>query len=176
MRLFIAVQLSKEMISYLSSMQKSFRPLISGVFTNEFHLTLKFLGEVSQEKAAETVNRLKEVSFNRFDAELTHIGTFPNNKKHARVLWVGLSPEEIITHLHLAVEKELKGLFDKDFNFNPHITIARVKGVKNKAAFEKLTSSPVKNLKVNINRFCLMKSELSKDGAVHTVLNEFDLN
>ncbi len=176
MRLFIAVELGKEVQAYLSELQEKFKPLINGTFTKDFHLTLKFLDEVSPEKAAETEKRLKKLRFNRFNAELTHIGTFPNNKEQARVLWVGLSPEDIIIHLQLAIEKELRGLFEKDFNFNPHITLARIKEVKNKTVFETNTTMPVKPLKININKISLIRSELTNLGATYTTINEFDLS
>jgi 2'-5' RNA ligase len=65
MRIFISIKFPKEIISEIKKIQKDFKELFIGRFTTEdnLHLTLKFLGEINQDKVNEIKNKLREVHF-----------------------------------------------------------------------------------------------------------------
>ena len=75
------------------------------------------------------------------------------------------------------VDEALDGLFDKEFRFMGHITIARVKKVNNKDKFfEFLKKIKAKEVEFNVTSFKLMKSELFPKGPEYKVIEEFFLS
>ncbi|MCX8146867.1 MAG: RNA 2',3'-cyclic phosphodiesterase [Candidatus Woesearchaeota archaeon] len=174
MRLFIAISISKEAEEELKRLQNELRYAKLNL-VKDFHLTLKFLGDVDNKKIDKIKERLKEIKSKKFSLELSDIGVFPS-ENYIRVVWVGLKPENKVVELQNAVESSLEDIFEKDKNFKPHITIARVKAIENKKEFKSI----IKNLKVKIVKseitcFKLIKSTLTPKGPVYEILEKFAL-
>lgn len=170
MRLFIAFEASEEAAAQLLGAQKQLQADDAKLnFTKSFHLTLKFLGEVTPAKAEEVKKRLEQVQFKPFKASLDGTGVFPSEKM-IRVAWVGIEPHDIICELQKKIDEALTGLFPKETRFEPHITLARVKTVKDKKQF----AEQVKNLKLEpisfeVKAFKLIESKLQgKEGPLYT--------
>jgi len=175
-RAFIMVDLSKGVKNYLFNMREKFSSKdakITWTHKKILHQTLKFLGDVDEEKIEEVREKLKEVKFKKFEVGLSEVGYFPS-MRNIKVLWVGLEPVNKIIELQHDVEDNLKDLFKKDNLFKPHITLGRVKNVKNKKRFlGVLDSLEVSNMRFNVNSFTLVKSVLSKDGPKYSVIEEY---
>ena len=170
MRLFIAFEVSEESKKHLLEAQKQLEAGNAKLtFTKSFHLTLKFLGELAPAKAEEVKKRLATVEFKPFTARLNGTGVFPS-EDYVRVVWVGLEPKDLICALQKSIDAALGGLFEKEKDFQPHITLARVKFVKDKKQF----SETVKNLRVapvsfEVKEFKLIESKLQgKEGPEYT--------
>ena len=92
------------------------------------HITLLFLGEVSDSKADVIKNRLREIKFEPFEVKFKGIGYFPP-RGNVRVVWVGVS--EGVGELRKLADEvyaKLKKLgFRRDKEFAAHVTVARVK-------------------------------------------------
>jgi len=170
MRLFIAIDLPDEIKKELRELQKEFRSLGKMKFVNDFHLTLKFLGEVEENKLEEIKRRLKEVSFKPFDLILENLGVFPN-ETYISVLWVGALSEEV-NDLQGEIDGKLQDLFPRENRFHSHITLARVKFIKNKEELMKKLKLEY-NSSFKVEKFKLIKSILNKDGPKYTSLGEF---
>ena len=176
MRLFIALDFN-ELKGNLNRIQNNIDKSLANLKeTSAFHLTLKFLGEVQEDKINKIKERLNEIKFEKFSLTLSQIGVFPN-ENYIRVIWIGVNPKDRVIKLQENIENSLKEFdFKKDFEFHPHITLARVKFVKEK---EKL----VKNLKdikieektIEIKDFRLVKSTLKPEGPVYEDLEVFPL-
>jgi RNA 2',3'-cyclic 3'-phosphodiesterase len=97
-------------------------PNVAWVGADKHHLTLKFLGELADERVPEVTRALDEAALRHrpFAMELGGIGAFPTLRR-ARVLWLEL--------LHHDVEVACEGAgFEIDGRlFRPHITLARVR-------------------------------------------------
>nr|MBA4405160.1 RNA 2',3'-cyclic phosphodiesterase [Nanoarchaeum sp.] len=174
MRLFIAVELPKEIKDDLYRIQKSINPefaKINWVSKKNLHLSLKFIGEY---KDVDIIReRLSNIKFDKFEVKLDLFGVFPD-ENNIRVMWVGLEPKNKIIELQKEVDQELIDLLNKDQKFSPHLTLGRVKSIKNKNEFLKsLKSVSVNNLTFEINSFYLMQSELTKDGPIYKKLEMF---
>jgi len=174
MRLFIAFDISDEAKEELLKAQSELKKADAKLtLAKEFHLTLKFLGEVEDKKVDEIKDRLSKVRFEQFDAELDGTGVFPT-EDYIRVVWVGLEPKDKITTLQQKIEEALLGMFLKDTRFHPHLTLARVKFVKDKKGFiEKLKKIKMEKKAFSLSIFKLIKSTLTPKGPVYEVLEEF---
>ena len=84
MRLFIAIDFN-ELNDYFLDVQKSLPTSAKLGFTNSFHLTLKFLGEVDKNKVSSIIESLKKIKFEKFSVYLDSLGVFPD-EKYIRVL------------------------------------------------------------------------------------------
>lgn len=173
MRLFIAVEF-EELADYFTQLQQQI-PEAKATFPKKFHLTLKFLGEVEENKIEEIKEKLKQVKFSQFKLKLGSTGVFPS-ESFIRVVWVGLEDGESIKQLQQNIESSLEGMFKKDDKFHPHITLARIKFIdsdKKEEFVSKIKEIQVEPKEVNITKFKLIKSTLTGEGPVYEDLEEF---
>lgn len=174
-RSFIAVKVPDDICDELETFLSELKPLarIRWVKREQFHVTLKFLGEITPQKVEHVKTLLSPMKrFAPFKIELSHAGAFPNFRA-PRVLWLsGKSGTEELTAL---AEKINDSLYDKaglprdDKKFRAHLTLARLKG-------ESLTPELVQKLET-VKKFTwlcdelvLMKSELRPSGPVYSQL------
>lgn len=170
MRTFIAIDVPEDISDKLKELQKKFENLASITFPKIFHLTLKFLGEISEEQIEEVRNSLRKVKFKPFNLELTEIGSFPDDKR-INVLWIGVEPADKVIELQEEIEQNLNG-FARDLRFHPHITIGRVKFVKDKEGIKRLLKRKVEG-KFRAENFRLIKGELMPEGPKYTNLGVY---
>lgn len=171
MRLFISCPLPKHICDYLTKLSSQL-PSASLTVPKQFDLTVKFLGDVSENDLPSVVEALTKISFSSFTISLNGLGVFSENA--IRVVWVGLVPHQPLFSLHHHIGEVLSYKFPKSNRFLPHLTLARVQKVKHPVAFRaSLRAIKVEPLSFSIDRFSLIKSVLSSKGAIHTVLKEF---
>lgn len=179
MRCFVSIELpgnvKAEIVHAFEKLEKSGTCSGSFVPKENLHLTLKFLGDISLEKIAEIKEVLSKMEFNRFPVEMGEVGFFPS-EDHVNILWVGLSSENIKL-LNEGVENELSkiGINKEEREFSSHITVARIKQIKNNEMF----LHEVKRLKIKKDFFIvegmnLIKSERRKKGVVYKLLENFN--
>ena len=124
-RLFIAIDVPEELKEKISKFQKDMpQEGLKFMAGNGLHITLKFLGDVEEDKIDEVKSRISEIHFDKFEIYLRGIDAFPN-KKYVRVVWIGCESE----HLDLLVkqvEDALAGMFERE-EFIAHVTVAKVR-------------------------------------------------
>ncbi|MBS3108568.1 RNA 2',3'-cyclic phosphodiesterase [Candidatus Woesearchaeota archaeon] len=173
MRLFISVLVSKEVENYLKEIQKLFSNSGDFKFTKSFHITLKFLGWVDDNKLKHIDSLLKEITYNSFELQLNNLGVFPSPSS-ARVLWVDAIGS--INGLQKQIELKLKKEFGEETRFKSHITLAMIKKINDKGKFKELLSKVnIKSLKFQVSDFRLVKSELRITGPIYTDLASYKL-
>jgi 2'-5' RNA ligase len=178
MRLFIAIDLPEEIINYICPIQDSLdKSSAKLTLSKSSHLTLKFLEEVDENKVNSIVKSLDEVKFKKFSLETTSIGIF-KNWNYINVIWLGLKESTELKQLHEDIEKSLSEFdFKNDFDFHPHITLARVSYVSDKEALKKNIESIKTEEKVfEIKEFALYKSALTPKGPIYTKIKEFTIS
>ncbi|MBI2141368.1 RNA 2',3'-cyclic phosphodiesterase [Candidatus Woesearchaeota archaeon] len=171
MRTFIAVDLPEEVKDELANAQRQLSSAVAAAakmsLAHDFHLTLKFLGEITPAKMEVVKGCLGNVKFKSFSAAVSGIGVFPS-ENYVRVVWIGIEPEDGFIRLQKQVDDALEKEFPKDKNFKPHLTLARVKFVSDKSAFlQQLQQIQIKKVKFAVEKFKLKKSTLSREGAVY---------
>ncbi len=176
MRIFISIDVPKEVRKEIEKIQAKL-PKFKGKKTEpeNLHLTLKFLGEIDDRKVEEVKERLKEIKYGSFEAEIDSIGFFDNRKssryKQQIIIWLHMKN---CKKLQKKIDDALKCLFKPEKRFMSHLTIARVKKISNKKFFlEKLKQIKISNLKFNINSFHLMQSKLFKKGPKYSVIEKY---
>ena len=172
MRCFISINIPKEVAQDIRKVQEGL-PEFYGKKTEpeNLHLTLKFLGEISEEKVEEVKKKLKEIKFENFEGEIKYSGFFDNQKYG--VIWLNLSN---CNEIQKIVDDKLKDLFEPERRFMSHLTIARVKNIKDKKKFsDDLKKIKMPETKFNVDKFYLMKSELTNDGPRYDVIEEYQL-
>ena len=172
MRLFVAIDIPEDIKKEIRSIQNKL-PNFLGKKTEikNLHLTLKFLGEISEDKLKDIKERLRKIKFNQFEAEIDKVGVFYPDS--IRIIWLHMKNCE---KLQKTIDESLSGLFAKEQRFMSHLTIARVKNVKNKTIFLK----ELKRVKFNkvsfmVKNFKLKNSILTNKGSFYEDLEVYNL-
>ncbi len=179
MRLFIALDLDNS--EYFKKCQFQLKEVsikFNAGYTlpDSFHITLKFLGEVSNASALKIVNLLQTVSFNSFKIKTKNLGFFPS-EKCVRVVWVGFEDESSIISLQKQMDKVFSGSFPGNLRFKPHLTLERVKFID--AAKKEQFINDVKRIRIEpkefeVKEFKLIKSVLTKEGPAYKTIKSFE--
>ncbi|MBW3012400.1 RNA 2',3'-cyclic phosphodiesterase [Candidatus Woesearchaeota archaeon] len=167
MRLFVAVKIPEPVSEELRNIQKQLD--VKGLkHVKDFHLTLKFYGEVEDSELDNIKKELSRIIFEPFQAKLSGIGVFPNEKR-INVVWVGLEPQDKFSKLALQ--------FKENEGFKPHVTLSRVKFINDKEELkDKISQLNVPELTFDVEWFYLVKSTLTKEGPVYEDLAVFPQN
>src|SRR3972149_2248648 len=167
MRCFIAIDLPDEIKSRIfHEFEKLPKSLFKGKITEKenLHLTLKFLGEISEKEVEEIKKILEKIKHEKIKSQIGTVGFF-DNENYIKIVWVDLVGEKLHS-LQKSIEEKLSEFRTDDKEFNSHITTARVKSVGNKRRFlEEIRKVKLKDLNFEITNFYLVKSELKREGA-----------
>jgi 2'-5' RNA ligase len=184
MRLFFAVLLPDEIVSRVTEFQNDLKGLItdSGVKWSrpeQFHFTLKFLGETSPERIEKVLMAGKAVASvrNPFEITVGGLSAFPNNRRPS-TLWLGAT-EGADSFAELALQ--LDGLLVKYGHGKesrpptPHITLARIKTYSGETETARVLRTPEAGEigTTTIDGFVLMQSTLKPTGSEYRVVEEF---
>lgn len=183
MRLFVALDVPEHVRAAIAGLTAKLRPACPGARWARIegaHVTLKFIGEVSPEKA----DAIKTVLWTaRFSAPMTihfrDLGFFPNDR-HPRVLWAGIEASQELTVLAAAVDTALSslGIPQETRAFAPHLTLARFDPAGGKGTLDALHAAIAKAGPFNFGNateteFHLYLSVLKRGGAEYTRLATF---
>ncbi|HEX4947326.1 MAG TPA: RNA 2',3'-cyclic phosphodiesterase [Blastocatellia bacterium] len=178
MRVFIAIELPNEIKAALTALQDELRQTRADVTwtrPDNFHLTIKFLGEVEANQLPNITNACVDAaaSVSSFMLQVKETGVFPN-VKHPKVLWAGMAGElDQLQALHRTLDANLHALgFAKEArSFNPHLTLGRVKSLKNIAAVTaKLLLAELPAWSFSVAELVVMQSQLHPAGSIYTPL------
>jgi 2'-5' RNA ligase len=134
MRLFVAIELSAAAKTHLGTLQRRLRascPDVRWIPEEQLHLTVKFLGEVPDDRAAEVADVVTRTAgeFSPFGMTLQSAGCFPP-RGGVRIVWAGShEPSGALVRCAAALDGALEKLgFPRESKpFSPHITIGRVR-------------------------------------------------
>lgn len=187
-RAFIALEISPEIRSALTNLKERLRKgfQFSGVSpkwvdSDNIHLTLKFLGDISPDDV-EKVEKVM-ISSSRGMAPIHYtvrgLGVFPAEWK-PRVLWTGVkSGSKEISRLQQELEFNLcrAGFVPEDHPFSPHLTLARFKSNKGIHGLMDVIHSHGRIYcgESVMDHLTLFKSDLQPGGPVYTALKKVPL-
>ncbi|WP_372950235.1 RNA 2',3'-cyclic phosphodiesterase [Mariniphaga sp.] len=153
---------------------------VKWVEPDRLHLTLKFIGETLPSQVDEIGEELNQAVklFSSFSFELEGLGFFKNREK-PRVLFANIKEGEVLQLLAAEIDNRLANLgFEPEKRpFKPHLTIARIKFLKNKKTFYQAVENYRETFfqTVTINELIFYRSILKTEGAEYISLNVLKL-
>ncbi|MDD2666117.1 MAG: RNA 2',3'-cyclic phosphodiesterase [Methanocellales archaeon] len=178
-RTFIAVDLSNEIKERIKDIHQQFVGYaVRSVDPDLAHITIKFLGDIPEDKVGPIKDALGRIHCSPFDIDIEGIGVFPN-LGYIRIIWVSAKGD--FKELHQGVEAALNPLgFPPDNRkFTAHATLARVKNIPKEqkkslaSKISQLSDAKLGRMKVDCIRF--KKSTLTPKGPIYDTLHEVRL-
>jgi RNA 2',3'-cyclic 3'-phosphodiesterase len=180
-RIFIAVKV--EPGETLLKMISSFKSVLNGEnikWTNadNIHITLVFLGDTEEEQIRIISNILKESceGFGKFELMIRGSGVF-KSINDPRVIWAGIEPSEKFKNLNELIKSGLKtaGIMLEERPFKPHLTLGRIKRLKQAINIKELTArySDVEIQRIAVTEIILFESILLQTGPVYKKIAGF---
>jgi len=184
MRLFIAVELTDEVIKNMVEMINELKETgaaVKWVEASNLHVTMKFLGWVEDRKIDNVIELASKAAAGTggFKIKLEGTGTFPPGKS-PRVLWVGITEGgDKLGKIAVSLEENLSraGYRSEEREFSSHVTIGRI---KNNEGVDKLKEKIGRYKDTGfgeawIDSIAIMKSTLTPRGPVYEKIKEVKL-
>jgi len=177
---FIAVEFDAKPLAQVLKELGAVDGRLKCVEPRNIHMTLKFLGDTKEEH----VPRIQEVmetaveGIQPFDVALKSLGAFPNTG-YIKVVWVGLENAEALGEMSKRLNTALKdiGYRPEKKPFRPHITLARVKSIRDKRGLVSILDSNQNTefATQHVERIVLKQSQLTPNGPIYTDLVKANL-
>lgn len=179
MRAFLGIALPDAVRSSLAGLQRQLGASgadVKWVERDHLHVTLRFLGEISEIQGGQIEELLVEIAkrHEAFELGLDGVGAFPSVGS-PRVVWVGLRQgNEQVVKIAEELEAGLRRLDcePEERPFHPHVTLGRVRSPRRRDAlaqrFQTLAWEPPEPFQVTA--LTLYRSDLHPSGPRYTVL------
>ncbi|MCA1406981.1 RNA 2',3'-cyclic phosphodiesterase [Ensifer sp. IC3342] len=175
-RLFTALEIPRNAAMSLSLLRGGL-PGARWIDVENYHITLRFIGDVDGRTADEIVERLDRIERPEFQLQLTGTGAFGSKKPHS--VWAGVSNEPEMFALQAEIERicQRLGLPPDPRKFTPHVTLARLRSSRVEDVVNYLSgrgnflTSPF-----TVSRFVLLSSRDSVGGGPYLTEEVFPLH
>lgn len=191
MRLFVALDIDDTIRSGIVRLLdgvRNFAPEARWVRPESLHVTLKFIGEKSEEDIGRIIQHLKGISAEPIELQFHGYGFFPGARA-PRIFWIGCEGGAKLTSLAATVDDRLAqlGLPKEEHAFNAHLTLARSGGSGHRRhqsgdghglqrLQEKLAALPAPDFgTITAREFFLYRSQPGPGGSKYTKLERFSL-
>jgi len=167
LRLFVGIQFPPELKLRLSLLCTGV-PGARWVDPGNLHLTLRFIGEITEDRAADVDEALARLKARPFTLQLAGTGVFGGNRPHA--LWVGIERDPELARLRDRIEQALVriGLAPESRKFAPHVTLARLRDPElGKLASFLAAHAQFRADPLPVDHFSLIASFPTKSGSVY---------
>ena len=182
-RIFIGLQLSGYLISTIPMLRSTIqdkKQSIRWVSGKNLHLTLSFIGSLTEVKMEKLKNKLNNIcKFNSFDITVDGTGCFPSSES-PKILWLDIDKgRKKLIDIQAGIEKVATPFKEdnKNENFIPHITIGRIKNMNKNINLDLSTFSNAvySNIKIPVKTIYLFKSQLLESGVKYSVISKYSL-
>jgi 2'-5' RNA ligase len=178
-RSFIAIEVDRAIIDRLAALQQELRQADADVSWTRpagIHLTLKFLGDVQEDRLPQIGEMLAALASrtSAFPLSIADTGGFPSLRR-PRVIWAGIDDgRAAISALVVEVDAAMNsvGFAREERSFRPHLTLGRVKSSSNLAQLVSMVEAHRGEVfgAMQATELVLMRSELLPTGARYTAL------
>jgi RNA 2',3'-cyclic 3'-phosphodiesterase len=176
-RLFVALGLPDGLTQRLDGLHMAL-PGAHWVAPETMHVTLRFIGEVSQGEAADIDDMLARIAMPAFDLKVCGVGSFAS-KGRLRTLWAGVEKSPDLSRLQAKVETACQraGQMPEGRRFLPHVTLARCGRIREElagpflGAYAGFSSDPIR-----VDAFTLYSSQTGHDGPVYRPERRYPLS
>jgi 2'-5' RNA ligase len=174
-RLFTALEIPPPLAFSLSLLRGGL-PGARWIDPENYHITLRFIGDIDQRTADEIERALMRVERPRFELTLSGLDALGGNKPHSIV--ASVKPTPALRELQSEHERIIQriGLEPERRKFRPHVTLARIKGVSegDAAAYLALRGN-FRTPPFPVGRFVLLSSRDSRGGGPYVMEEAYTL-
>lgn len=177
MRLFVGLDLPWTLRERLALLAGAGLSGAKWVPTANYHLTLRFIGEMPGHRAEDIDVALAGLRARRFTLTLAGVGTFSKSGR-STALWVGVERNPQLDHLHSKIETALQrcGLEPERRRFQPHVSLARLDNVADGKLVSYVQAHNLfRSEPLAVEHFTLFSSQLGKEASVYTAEVEYGL-
>jgi 2'-5' RNA ligase len=174
-RLFTGLELPERVRTRLDLVRGPL-PGARWVEPENYHITLRFAGDIDNRTADELAGFLDEIEFDPFEIRISGLGVFGGNTP--RVIWAGVEGGEALANLQKAHERAARsaGLAPESQTFRPHVTLARLKGTRPEAVARFLGSrGALVSEPFPVDRFVLFSAKPGSGGGPYVVEQSYAL-
>lgn len=174
-RLFAALEIPRDAAVSLSLLRGGL-PGARWIDVENYHITLRFIGDVDGPTADELVEAFDHVRRTDFQLRLQGLGLFGSKKPHA--LWAGVTPTPDLMALQAEIERicQRRGAPADPRKFKPHVTLARLKTAREADVVRYMQGrGDFQTPPFTVERFVLMSSRESVGGGPYIVEESFPL-
>jgi 2'-5' RNA ligase len=174
-RLFTALELPERVQARLGLIRG---PLAGArwVEPENFHITLRFAGDIDNRTADEFASFLDDIEIEPFQIRISGLGAFGG--RTPRVIWAGVEGGQQLDHLQRAHERAARsaGLEPDSQTYRPHVTLARLRGTRPDAVARFLGSrGAVVSEPFRVERFVLFSARPGSGGGPYVPEHTFPL-
>ena len=176
LRLFVGLGLPEDLRDTLAMLERGI-PGARWIDSDNYHVTLRFIGEVPDDRAEDIDSALGAVQAAPFALSLAGVGHFGKLRK-ARSVWAGVEATDSLNRLRASVESAIvrAGLPAEERKFRPHVTLARIKGETGHHVANFLSEhGAFRAPPFEVRAFDLYESRLTRHGAMYRPLRRYDL-
>lgn len=178
MRLFTAIDLPPTVRETFASLQAPHTLDAKWTSPDQFHVTLRFIGDADEEQAKCYEDQLSQIEAPPVECIPYGLDAFPS-RRDPSVLIVGLERTEDMHSVYQSVSTalEAEGLSPEERTYRPHVTLARVGDLSAQTVHDFMDEQDTSSLpSFTADTFHLYESTLTSEGAVHNRRSSFPLN
>ena len=176
LRLFVGIEFPPELKLRLSLLTVGI-PGAKWVDPGNLHLTLRFIGEVGEDVAADIDEALVRVRARPFSVQLAGTGVFGGDRP--RTLWAGIDKQPALAALRDKIEQALirAGLPPEQRKFAPHVTLARLRDPElDKLGHFLAANAQFRADPLPVDHFSLIASFPTKAGSIYEDQADYPLS
>lgn len=175
-RLFAALEIPAEASAMIAGLRGGL-PGARWIDTENYHITLRFIGDVDDRTAAEAADTLADIRRSAFPVRLRNVASFGGRKP--RSIHAEVEPSEPLFALQADIERRLQriGLPPEQRRFTPHVTVARLRSVSGSSVAAYLGTRGLFSTSPFVaERFVLLSSRASRGGGPYVVEDAYPLD
>jgi RNA 2',3'-cyclic 3'-phosphodiesterase len=174
-RLFTGLEIPPDVGQALSSLRGGL-PGARWIDPENYHLTLRFIGDVDDTIAHEVADLLYKIKRNSFELRFDGITSFGGRKPRAVV--AAVAPTQALLEVQAEQERLMQriGLEPEGRKFTPHVTLARLRESSSHAVADYLSARGYfRTAAFRVSRFVLFSSRASTGGGPYVVEASYPL-
>lgn len=170
MRLFFALtfdNVTKQDLALYQDLVRSYGLEGHNTRTENFHLTLAFIGECTEKEKQTLINLLRQLQSGCGSLRIDRLGSF--RQKRSQLLWLGIEHSQRLTQLKEELDTELltQNFVVESRKFIPHITLFR-----QASGGAQVRSIPITPRQISVYSVALMQSSYRDNRLVYQVIDE----
>lgn len=175
-RLFTGLEIPPEVADALAT-QRGGLPGARWIDPENYHVTLRFIGDIDDALARDIATLLGQVSRRSFELKFNGLSSFGGRKPRAVI--AAIPPVSPLIELQSEHERIMQrvGLEPEGRKFSPHVTLARLRESSSRQVADYLsTRGPLNGLSFTVSQFVLFSSRASVGGGPYVIEAAYPLS